>query len=104
MNTLHELLDQQAALDREIASLRAAGRARAIAEIRELMTAHALSAADIEAAAVAPSRRGSALAGVKVAPKYRDPVTGATWTGRGMKPRWLAAAIAAGKAQESFAV
>lgn len=24
-----------------------------------------------------------------VAPKYRDPVTGATWSGRGRPPRWL---------------
>ena len=25
----------------------------------------------------------------KVAPKYRDPKTGATWSGRGKKPSWL---------------
>ncbi|WP_419465612.1 H-NS family nucleoid-associated regulatory protein [Burkholderia diffusa] len=25
----------------------------------------------------------------KVAAKYRDPKTGATWTGRGRTPRWL---------------
>ncbi|AOJ73620.1 MULTISPECIES: H-NS histone family protein [Burkholderia] len=24
-----------------------------------------------------------------VKPKYRDPVTGATWTGRGVAPRWI---------------
>jgi DNA-binding protein H-NS len=26
---------------------------------------------------------------VKVAPKYRDPATGQTWTGRGKAPKWI---------------
>jgi DNA-binding protein H-NS len=39
-----------------------------------------------------------------VAPKYRDPETGATWAGRGLKPRWLTAAIKSGKSLESFAI
>jgi len=25
----------------------------------------------------------------KVSPKYRDPATGRTWSGRGKKPKWL---------------
>ena len=37
--------------------------------------------------------------------RYRNPANDAeTWTGRGKQPRWLAAAIAAGKALEDFAV
>jgi DNA-binding protein H-NS len=39
-----------------------------------------------------------------VAAKYRDPETGATWAGRGLKPRWLTAALKAGKSLESFAI
>jgi DNA-binding protein H-NS len=39
-----------------------------------------------------------------VAPKYRDPETGATWAGRGLKPRWLTAAIKSGKSLEHFAI
>jgi DNA-binding protein H-NS len=39
-----------------------------------------------------------------VAPKYRDPETGATWAGRGLKPRWLTAAMKSGKSLEHFAV
>src|ERR1700760_4592354 len=39
-----------------------------------------------------------------VAPKYRDPETGATWSGRGLKPRWLTAAIKSGRSVESFAI
>jgi DNA-binding protein H-NS len=40
---------------------------------------------------------------IKVKPKYKDGA-GNTWTGRGMKPRWLTAAIAAGKKLEDFAI
>src|SRR3984893_12689293 len=41
----------------------------------------------------------------KVAPKYRTPENpGETWTGRGLKPRWLAAAIKSGKKLEDFAI
>jgi DNA-binding protein H-NS len=39
-----------------------------------------------------------------VAPKYRDPKTGVTWAGRGLKPRWLTAAIKSGKSLEAFAI
>jgi len=39
-----------------------------------------------------------------VAPKYRDPSTGATWTGRGKQPKWLAAAIKGGKELEDFKI
>ena len=38
-------------------------------------------------------------AGNKVAPKYRDPSTGKTWTGRGKAPLWLA-----GKDKASFLI
>jgi DNA-binding protein H-NS len=40
-----------------------------------------------------------------VAPKYRNPENPSeTWTGRGLKPRWLAAAIKAGKKLEHFSI
>lgn len=40
----------------------------------------------------------------RVPVKYRDRATGATWSGRGIKPRWLADALAAGLSLEAFAV
>jgi DNA-binding protein H-NS len=40
-----------------------------------------------------------------VAPKYRNPENpGETWAGRGLKPRWLSAAIKSGKKQEDFLI
>ena len=41
-----------------------------------------------------------------VAPKYRNPEKkhSETWAGRGLKPRWLAAAIKSGKSIDDFAI
>jgi DNA-binding protein H-NS len=39
-----------------------------------------------------------------VAPKYRHPQSGATWTGRGKPPRWMAQAEAGGESRESFLI
>src|SRR5262245_36540294 len=40
----------------------------------------------------------------KVAAKYRDPKTGATWSGRGAPARWLAEYEKAGRKRESFLI
>jgi DNA-binding protein H-NS len=49
-------------------------------------------------------RNGASARGV-VAPKYRNPDNPAeTWAGRGLRPRWLAAALKAGKKLEDFSI
>jgi DNA-binding protein H-NS len=41
----------------------------------------------------------------KVAPKYRNPENPAeTWAGRGLKPRWLAAALKSGRKLDDFMI
>jgi DNA-binding protein H-NS len=46
-----------------------------------------------------PGARGS------VAPKYRNPENPSeTWAGRGLTPRWLAAALKSGKKLEHFSI
>ena len=48
---------------------------------------------------------GSKLKGKKVAPKYRNPKNRSeTWAGRGATPRWMVAAIKAGKKREDFLI
>jgi DNA-binding protein H-NS len=51
---------------------------------------------------------GKALRGGRmgpVAPKYRNPDNPSeTWAGRGLKPRWISAALKAGKKLEDFAI
>jgi DNA-binding protein H-NS len=46
---------------------------------------------------------GSTLKGKKVPPKYRGP-SGETWAGRGVRPRWLVAAIKGGKKLDDFLI
>jgi hypothetical protein len=39
---------------------------------------------------VSAGKRGKGKGtGTKAAPKYRDPVSGSTWTGRGVAPAWI---------------
>jgi DNA-binding protein H-NS len=51
-------------------------------------------------------RRGRAKAvKFKVKPKYRNPADPSqVWTGRGLKPRWFAAALAAGKKEKDLLI
>ena len=39
-----------------------------------------------------------------VPPKYRDPESGATWTGRGRTPVWLVKKLSEGRTREDFAI
>lgn len=49
--------------------------------------------------------RASPLAGTKVAPKYRNPANRLeTWSGRGLRPGWLVAAMKAGRKQDDFLI
>jgi DNA-binding protein H-NS len=51
------------------------------------------------------TKRGRGGARGAVAPKYRNPENPAeTWAGRGLKPRWLAAALKSGKKIEHFSI
>lgn len=107
MATLNELLQQKAELERQIADAQREERADAIAQIRSLMSQYGLTLADIGGRAGAPAagaRRGSSAGGGKVPPKYRDPATGATWSGRGLQPTWLKKALSDGRSLSDFAV
>lgn len=48
--------------------------------------------------------RTSKLKGAKVAPKFKHPETGLTWSGRGMTPVWLREHEAKGGKRDDFAV
>lgn len=39
-----------------------------------------------------------------VEPRYRNAATGETWSGRGLKPRWLTAALESGRTLDEFAL
>lgn len=105
MSSIQELLAQKAALEKQIADAQRSARADAIAKVKSLMSEYGLSMADLSPKGsgmpAAPKAEGTTK---KVAPKYRDPNTGKTWTGRGLKPTWLQEALAAGKSIEEFTI
>lgn len=43
-------------------------------------------------------------AAAKAAPKYRNPATGETWTGRGRSPAWIKEAEEKGKSRDKFLI
>ena len=109
MSSLAELMAQKAALEKRIAEAQNHERAAAIEQIRQLMAQHGLTAADLGGrASAAKSGAGKAKAGPrkgsKVPVKFRDPATGNAWSGRGLQPKWLQAALAQGRSLSDFAV
>ncbi|WP_418320415.1 H-NS family nucleoid-associated regulatory protein [Piscinibacter sakaiensis] len=101
MPSLQQLLDQKAELERQIEATRRHERADAIAKVKALMAEQGLTLADISGK-TGSSRGGSS--GGKVAAKYRNAATGETWSGRGLQPKWLKAALASGRKIEEFAL
>ena len=99
--SLSDLLAQRTALEQQIADAQREQRAEAIRKIKELMSEYGLTLADIGSRAAAAPKRAS---GGKVAAKYRNADTGETWSGRGLQPNWLKAALAAGRSLSDFAV
>jgi DNA-binding protein H-NS len=81
MSEYQTLLARKAELEAQIAAAQAERKAEGIAAARALIQEHGLTAAD-----VFPQGEKAASVG---APKYRDPATGATWTGRGKPPNWI---------------
>jgi DNA-binding protein H-NS len=103
MASLQELIDQKAAIERAITQARTVTRTEAVARILADMAENGLTIDDLEKAAKRGDKLGSS-ARKPVAAKYRDPVSGSTWTGRGLKPRWLVAAVDQGKTLSDFLI
>jgi DNA-binding protein H-NS len=99
--TIAELLAQKAAIEKQIVEAQRGARNEAIAQVRTLMGQYDLTLADIGSKAAAPARAKTAK---KVAAKYRNPATGETWSGRGLQPKWLKAALASGRTLTDFSV
>ncbi|XVJ69121.1 MAG: H-NS histone family protein [Rhizobacter sp.] len=102
MSSLQQLLDQKAALEKQIEATRKEARADAIARVKALMSEFGLTAADLGGRSGV--KTGSATKGGKVAAKFHNPATGDSWSGRGLQPKWLKAALATGKKLQDFAV
>ena len=97
INELREKLVQQKNIERE----------QAVASIKELIKTHQLSASDLgftTKKSTARMKRARVDKGVTVAPKYADPSTGKTWSGRGKAPAWLVAYLSAGHNKQDYLI
>lgn len=97
MATLESLQAKIKKLEQQAEALIAKQSSGVIEKIRELMAKHGLTTADIDAYTGGKQRATKAVAktmsnGSAAAVKYRDPKSGATWTGHGRAPGWIASA------------
>ena len=85
MASYKDLLQQRELLEQQISEARQREISDAVAQARAIVEEFGLTQQDV----FPVGRARSAVKGRKVAAKYRDPATGATWTGRGKAPRWI---------------
>lgn len=104
-------------LQKQAAALEQKQRVPVINEIVRTMREYDITPEDI-ATAFTRKGRGPSATAVKsatrsaassparkpVPPKYRNPETGATWSGRGKPPRWISDAEGAGASRDSFLI
>lgn len=86
MATYKELIERRQALDHEIDQARQREMADAVARVRSLVDEYGLTQDEVFGSG---RKARSQAAGRKVAPKYRNPETNETWTGRGRQPKWI---------------
>ena len=79
-------------------------RTQAIATAKELIRNYDLTASDLGFSGKGAIKRITGDKRNVVAPKYQDPESGKTWTGRGKSPAWLSAQLSAGRDKQEFLI
>jgi DNA-binding protein H-NS len=96
--SLKELKDLQSQVAKAIASFEDRKKKEILAELEEVARAKGFSLAELTGAPVTRKRAPASA-------KYANPNDSSdTWSGRGRKPRWFAAALAAGTKPEDMAL
>lgn len=118
MSEYQRLQAQIAELQKKAAAIREAEKQAAIISINELILAFDLTADELafssgsaersrtsgkQAPRVTQNGKRHPTAGTVLPARFRDAQAN-TWSGRGLQPKWLREAIAAGKALESFRI
>jgi DNA-binding protein H-NS len=112
-NQLAAIRKQRELLDKKEQALKSKSHDKVLAQIVTLAKQAGLTAADItqalssgkaaKAGKAPKAAKKGALAGKKVAPKYRNPANAEqTWTGRGVSPTWVQALKAAGTLESAL--
>ncbi|TKC87802.1 H-NS histone family protein [Trinickia terrae] len=93
MATYKQLTAQLEKLQVQVTAAREKEIEAAIAQIKEKIAEYGITAEELGFSSKRSTARKSALA-----PKYRNPKTGQTWSGRGRVPAWI------GKNRERFLI
>ena len=97
MSSYKELLAQREKLEKQIEEAKSREYAEVLNEIKQKMADYGITLAELGGGRGKATKVGRPRAGV--APKYRDPDSGSTWSGRGKPPRWIA-----GQDREKFLI
>ncbi|MDW4549117.1 H-NS histone family protein [Defluviimonas sp. D31] len=96
--SLKELKTLQAQVSKKIEDFEERKKREALAAIKEQAQAMGYTLADLVDVAPVKKRKSAK-------PKYANPENSAeTWTGRGRRPRWVDAALKAGKSLDDLAI
>lgn len=95
MASYKELVAQREKIEKQIEEARTREVAQVIAEVKQKIQEYELTAKDLGLATVDGRRRAVRS---QIPPKYMNPATGETWSGRGRAPKWV------GKNKEKFLI
>lgn len=110
MSEYIELQNQIAVLQKRVDAILAAERQTAVKTINELVASFGITRSEISfsnpaigesRASANTARKRHPTAGQRAPVKFRD-AQGSTWAGRGLQPKWLRNALAAGATLDSF--
>ena len=94
MASYKQLTEQLAKVQAQMEAARGKELTATIAQIKERIAEYGITAEELGFS----SKRSASRKTGGLPPKYRDPKTGATWSGRGRAPAWL------GKKRERFLI
>ena len=83
-----ELQAKIADLQAQAARVKEEEKEQAIGMARTMISAYGITAKDLGLDKMVKAKSGPKV-GNKIAAKYRDPQSGATWSGRGKTPKWI---------------
>ena len=96
--SLKELKDLQSAVNRAMSGFEDRKRKEALSQVEETARALGFTLSELTGTAVARKRSPAA-------PKFANPENSSeTWSGRGRKPRWYAAALKSGTSPDQMAI
>jgi DNA-binding protein H-NS len=83
-----EIQAKIADLQAQAAKVKQEEKQQAIDAARAMISSYGITAKDL-GLDKAPKSKAGPKPGGKIPPKYRDPVSGALWSGRGKTPKWI---------------